>query len=49
MENFDPKRVVFEEGDKKIELVASVSYDRSKGQFKYSKGLQDVFGEEKAA
>ena len=46
MENFDPKRVVIEDGDKKIELVASVSYDRTKGQFKYSKGLQAVFGAE---
>ena len=49
METFDPKKFVIEDSDKKIQLVASVSYDRTKGQFKDSKGLGDVFGQETAA
>ena len=48
METFDQSTFVFEDSEKKIELVASVSFDRVKQQFKYSNGLKDVFGAEQA-
>lgn len=48
MADLNTETIKFEDGDKKISLIASVSYDRKKGQFKYSENLGEVFGEDKA-
>ena len=48
METVDMDAMEFDTGHS-IELIASVSFDRKRKQFKYSEGLDQIFGAEMTA